>query len=128
MVWDLGVIYFSLSKFLGGAVEMLNQCLTAAVKGLRTKNLKLNLGKTEVMLAGKAEVFKNNEFPIFDGVQLPLADSVKSLEVALDPGEANKCSSSKIRKQFCHLCLAQKMTAYLASTDQATWMLQLLQG
>lgn len=39
----------------------------------------------EVMLVGRLEAFKDIALPTFDGVRLTPANSVKSLQVILDP-------------------------------------------
>lgn len=74
-------LYTSLSKSSGDAVEV--RYLSAVVQWLKANKLKSD--RTEVILVGKVNIMQDLVLPSFDGVHLTLVDSVKSLEVVLDP-------------------------------------------
>ncbi|KAF7237554.1 hypothetical protein EYD10_15747 [Varanus komodoensis] len=78
-------LYLSFSTNPGEAVAVLNQCLAEVMGWMRANKLKLNPGKTEVLLVGELGFGAGDLDLVLNGVALPLKDKVRSLGVLLNP-------------------------------------------
>ncbi|KAF7235119.1 Extracellular calcium-sensing receptor [Varanus komodoensis] len=107
-------LYLSFSTNPGEAVAVLNRCLAEVMEWMRDNKLKLNPGKTEVLLVGGSGFGEGGFDLVLNGATLPLRDTVHSLGVLLDPELSLEAQVTAVaRSTFLQLRLINQLRPYL---------------